>query len=77
MHKLHYLDLIAIGLYFLGLLWVGLAVVWTLAGESLDFSSSYAGWVAALPVLVIISLLTKYSPEENTALFYYWGRVNR
>jgi len=77
MHKLHYLDLIAIGPYFLGLLWVGLAVVWTLAGEPLAFSSSCAGWVAALPVLVIVSLLTKYSPEENTALFYDRDRVNR
>jgi SSS family solute:Na+ symporter len=49
------------------------AVVWTLAGEPLGFSSSYAGWIVALPVLVIVSLLTKHSAEENTALFYDRG----
>ena len=45
------------------------AVVWTLAGEPLGFSSSYAGWIVALPVLVIVSLLTKHSADEDTALF--------
>ena len=49
------------------------AVVWTLAGEPWGFSSSYVGWVLALPVLVIVSLLTTHSPEENTALFYDRG----
>lgn len=49
------------------------AVVWTLAGEPLGFSSSYAGWIVALPVLVIVSLMTTHGPEENTALFYERG----
>jgi len=51
------------------------AVVWTLAGEPWGFSSSYAGWVIALPVLVTVSLLTKHGPEENTALFYDPGET--
>jgi len=45
------------------------AVAWTLAGEPWGFSPSYAGWLVALPVLVIVSLMTKHSAEENTALF--------
>jgi len=49
------------------------AVVWTLAGEPWGFSSSYVGWVLSLPVLVSVSLLTRHSPEENTALFYDRG----
>lgn len=46
------------------------AIVWTLAGEPWGFASSYAGWLVALPALVIISLLTSHSPEENTSLFF-------
>jgi SSS family solute:Na+ symporter len=53
------------------------AVIWTLSGEPLGFSSSYAGWMVALPVLVIVSLLTEHSAEENTALFYDRGRGHR
>ena len=46
------------------------AVIWTIAGEPWGFASSYAGWLVALPALVIISLLTKHSAEENTELFF-------
>jgi hypothetical protein len=46
------------------------AIIWTLAGEPWGFASSYAGWLVALPVLVIVSLITKHSPEENTGLFF-------
>jgi len=45
------------------------AVIWTLAGEPWGFSSSWAGWIVALPALVFISLATRHSPEENPALF--------
>jgi SSS family solute:Na+ symporter len=45
------------------------AVIWTLAGEPWGFSSSWAGWIVALPALVLISLATRHSPEENPALF--------
>jgi SSS family solute:Na+ symporter len=48
----------------------GSAIIWTLAGEPWGFSSSYAGWLVALPTMVIVSLATQHSPEENTALFY-------
>jgi SSS family solute:Na+ symporter len=46
------------------------AIIWTLAGEPWGFASSYAGWLVALPVLVIVSLMTEHSPEENTELFF-------
>ena len=46
------------------------AVIWALAGEPWGFASSYAGWLVALPSLVVISLLTNHSPDENTELFF-------
>jgi SSS family solute:Na+ symporter len=46
------------------------AVIWTLAGEPWGFSSSWAGWIVALPALVFISMTTRHSPEENPDLFY-------
>jgi SSS family solute:Na+ symporter len=45
------------------------AVAWTLAGEPWGFSSSWAGWIVALPALVLISLATRHSPDENPELF--------
>ena len=46
------------------------AVVWTIAGEPYGFSASYIGWAVSLPSLVIISLLTEHSSEENLDIFY-------
>jgi len=46
------------------------AVVWTLAGEPYGFSASWMGWLVSLPTLVIISLLTQHSAEEQPDLFY-------
>ncbi len=46
------------------------AIAWALAGEPFGFSSSYAGWVVGLPLLVIVSLATEHSPEENRELFH-------
>lgn len=45
------------------------AVLWTIAGEPWGFSSSYAGWILSLPSLVIISLLTNHSAEEDIGMF--------
>jgi SSS family solute:Na+ symporter len=46
------------------------AVIWTIAGEPMGFASSYIGWAISLPVLVIVSLVTKHSPEEDLETFY-------
>jgi SSS family solute:Na+ symporter len=46
------------------------AVAWAVAGEPYGFAASYAGWVIGLPVLVIVSLLTEHSAEEDLKLFY-------
>jgi SSS family solute:Na+ symporter len=45
------------------------AVLWTLAGEPWGFSASYLGWTVGLPSLVIVSLLTPHSEEEDLELF--------
>ena len=47
----------------------GFAIAWTIAGEPWGFAASYAGWVIGLPVLVIVSLATSHSPDENPGLF--------
>lgn len=46
------------------------AVIWTVAGEPFGFASSYIGWAVSLPTLVLVSLLTEHSPEENLDIFY-------
>lgn len=46
------------------------ALIWTVAGEPMGFASSYIGWAVSLPVMVIVSLLTKHSPEEDIESFY-------
>lgn len=45
------------------------ALIWVIAGEPFGFSASYSGWVVGLPVLVIVSLLTEHSDDENRELF--------
>jgi len=47
----------------------GSAIAWTVGGEPWGFAASYAGWVVALPVLVIVSLSTRHGPDENPDLF--------
>jgi SSS family solute:Na+ symporter len=47
----------------------GLAVAWTIAGEPYGFAASYLGWVVGLPVLVIVSLATSHSPDEDLDMF--------
>jgi SSS family solute:Na+ symporter len=48
----------------------GSAVAWAIAGEPFGFAASYAGWIVGFPVLVIVSLLTEHSAEEDLRLFY-------
>ncbi len=48
----------------------GAAVIWSLLGEPYGFAASYTGWIIGLPVLVIVSMLTEHSPEEDRELFY-------
>jgi SSS family solute:Na+ symporter len=45
------------------------AVVWAIADEPFGFSSSYLGWVVGLPVLVLVSLFTQHSEDEEIDLF--------
>jgi len=45
------------------------AVVWSLLGEPNDIAASYAGWVIGLPLLIVVSLMTEHSPEEDPDLF--------
>lgn len=47
----------------------GLAIAWTIAGEPYGFAASYLGWVVGLPVLVIVSLATSHSPDEDLDMF--------
>ena len=45
------------------------AVLWVLLDEPFGVSSSYLGWFISLPLLVIVSLVTDHSPEENRDMF--------
>jgi SSS family solute:Na+ symporter len=47
----------------------GLAIAWTVLGEPYGFAASYAGWVVGLPVLVIVSLMTRHSADEDLEMF--------
>lgn len=51
------------------------AIVWTLMGEPGGFAASYLGWIVGLPALVIISLLTSHSAEEDRNLFESSARL--
>jgi solute:Na+ symporter, SSS family len=48
----------------------GSAVAWAVAEEPYGFAASYSGWVIGLPVLVIVSLLTAHSADEDLELFH-------
>jgi solute:Na+ symporter, SSS family len=47
----------------------GSAVAWVIANEPYGIAASYAGWVIGLPVLIIVSLLTRHSADEDPDLF--------
>ena len=57
------------GAYWSMLLGGSSAVIWSVAGNPMGFASSYLGWVIGLPVLVIVSLVTEHSADENIELF--------
>jgi len=59
----------AAGAFWSMLLGGGSAVAWTVAGEPGGFAASWAGWVVALPVLVVVSLATRHGPSEDPDLF--------
>jgi len=59
----------AAGAFWSMLLGGSSAVAWTLAGEPWGFTASWAGWLVALPTLVVVSLTTRHGPEENPGLF--------
>ena len=59
----------ATGAFWSMVLGGGSAVAWTLAGEPWGFASSWAGWIVALPALIVVSLFTTHSPDENPDLF--------
>ncbi len=45
------------------------AVIYSIIGEPFGFAASYLGWIIGLPTLIIVSLLSDHSPEENPDLF--------
>ncbi len=45
------------------------AVIYSIIGEPFGFAASYLGWIIGLPTLVIVSLMSDHSPEENPDLF--------
>lgn len=45
------------------------AIAWVIFDEPYAISSSYLGWFVSLPLLVIVSLLTKHSPGEDLDMF--------
>jgi len=45
------------------------AVAWAMAGEPMGFAASYTGWVIGLPTLIVVSLLTEHSADEDRDLF--------
>ncbi|MGD2130497.1 MAG: hypothetical protein PVJ17_14440, partial [Lysobacterales bacterium] len=59
----------ATGAFWSMVLGGGSAVAWTLAGEPWGFASSWAGWIVALPALIVVSLFTTHGPDENPDLF--------
>ncbi|NNC54558.1 MAG: hypothetical protein HKO07_02420 [Pseudomonadales bacterium] len=42
---------------------------WARFDEVYGIDPSYAGWVIGLPVLIVVSLLTKHSSDENIDVF--------
>ena len=59
----------AAGAFASMLLGGGSAVAWAVLDEPFGFSASYAGWVVGLPTLILVSLLTDHSPEEDLDVF--------
>ena len=59
----------AAGAFWSMLLGGSSAVIWAAIGEPFGIAASYAGWVIGLPALVLVSLLTDHSAEEDLDVF--------
>ncbi len=59
----------ATGAFWSMLLGSTCAIVWAFFDEPWGFASSYLGWAVALPVLVVVSLLSEHSAEEDLLIF--------
>jgi len=46
------------------------AVIWTLSGNPFGYSASYIGWIVSFLSLVIISLATQHTEEEDIKTFF-------
>ena len=60
----------ATGAFWSILLGGGSAIIWSLLGNPGGYSGSYIGWAVSFVSLVIISLMTSHSSEEQIELFY-------
>lgn len=60
----------ATGAFWSIILGGGSALVWSLMGDPGGFSGSYIGWAVSFVAIVVISLMTGHSDQENVALFH-------
>ncbi|GAB6281038.1 MAG: sodium:solute symporter family protein [Thermovirga sp.] len=60
----------ATGAFWSILLGGGSAIVWSVMGNPGGYSGSYIGWAVSFAAIVLISLMTQHSKEENIELFY-------
>ncbi len=59
----------ATGAFWSMLLGGSSAVIYSILGEPFSFAASYLGWLIGLPALIIVSLLSEHSLEEDIDLF--------
>ena len=59
----------ATGAFWSMLLGGSSAVIYSILGEPFGFAASYLGWLIGLPTLIIVSLLSEHSLEEDVDLF--------
>ena len=45
------------------------ALLWVAFGEPFGVAASYLGWFVSLPLLIIVSLVTDHSPDEDLDMF--------
>ncbi len=60
----------ATGAFWSILLGGGSSIVWSLMCKPYGYDASYNGWAVSHTALVIISNMTKHSPEEQVDLFF-------
>ena len=60
----------ATGAFWSIILGGGSALVWSFMGDPGGFSGSYIGWAVSFVAIVVISLMTGHSDQENVALFH-------